>query len=176
MQVTQSMCGSQVSCRCGRKIMVPRLSELRSNAGLSPNRVSAADKLLAFSLEGKLPLERECLGCGGVTDTFLGCLVECEQTYAKGISFFSYFFQCLLVPWFVVALIKRDYDNPEVHGRELVLKTPLRLCQACMLAQKMERQTCLRYLRKNELYAGLLADYPDANIVWDPALSKSISR
>jgi hypothetical protein len=173
MKVTQSMCGSQISCGCGRKTMVPRLSELRRNAGLSPSRISPADKLLALSLERELPLESDCMRCGGITQTFLGCLVECEQTYAKRISFFSYFLQCLLVPWFVVTLVKRDYDNPEVHGRELVLKTPLRLCLDCWSTQKMDRLTCPQFLRKSELYASLLADYPEANIVWDPALSKS---
>ena len=87
MKVTQSMCGSQISCGCGRKTMVPRLSELRRNAGLSPSRISPADKLLALSLERELPLESDCMRCGGITQTFLGCLVECEQTYAKRISF-----------------------------------------------------------------------------------------
>lgn len=90
------------------------------------------------------------------------------------MSFLSYFLQSLVLNWFIVTLIKREYDNPEVHGRELVLKTPLRFCRDRWSARNMDRQVCVEYLRKNDLYSRLLDDYPHASIVWAQSLSKSL--
>ena len=173
IQVKETMCGSVLACECGKSISVPRLSELRRNSGLMPVHISVSDRLLALSMDGLLPMENDCLSCSCPTESFLDCLVECERMFAKKSSYLSYFLQSLLVPWFVITLIRREYDNPEVHGRELVLKTPVRLCESCFSKTTMSKQKCIALLKKNESYGRLLTEYPNANIVWERTLARS---
>ncbi len=172
-QVTPTMCGSSVACDCGKAIQIPRLSELRRNSGLTPVIVDVADKLQAMLVDGLLPTEVDCVSCGSPTNLYLACEIECERMFAKKSSYASYFLQFWLAPIWILAATKREYDNPEVHGRELVVKTPMRICETCFSKINLNRETCIGFMRTNELYAKLLSRYPNAMVVWETALRRS---
>ncbi len=172
-QVTPTMCGNSVACDCGKAIQIPRLSELRRNAGLTPVMVGVADKLQAMLVDGLLPAEVDCVSCGSPTNLYLTCEIECERMFAKKPSYASYFLQFLFAPVWILGATKREYDNPEVHGRELVVKTPIRICETCFSKINLNRETCIRFMLSNELYAKLLARYPNAMVVWETTLRRS---
>ena len=172
-QVNPTMCGSSLMCDCGKAIQVPRLSELRRNSGLTSVRIRVSDKLHAMAIDGLLPTDAECVSCGCPTMTFLGCSIECERMFANKPSYASYFLQFLFATIWILSATKREYDNPEVHGRELVVKTPMRLCDSCISKTTLNRQMCVTLLQKNQLYAKLLSEYPNANVVWDTTVTRS---
>ena len=64
--------------------MVPKLSELRSAAGLQAFEVSIPDRLRAMGRDGRLPVECNCVICGMDTSKILNCSVECERSFVKG--------------------------------------------------------------------------------------------
>lgn len=182
-QVTPTMCGSTVVCDCGKSFEIPRLRELRRTSGTKPDIVGVADQLHVMFVDGLLPTESECVSCGCSCDTHLDCLIECERMYAKKQSYASYFLrcilQCILAPFLCILflstllLTKREYDDVEVLGRELLVRTPIRLCTNCFSKTKMTRKICHGLLQKNERYAKLLSEYPSSVVVWDAALSRS---
>ncbi len=164
--VSASMCGTMVTCACGANISVPKLSELRRNAGLRAFEVSVSDRLMAMNLEGRLPVESECAVCGIPTNESLECSIECERPFAKAPGFWRAFFLMLFAPIWAFAAIGRDYGNPEVHGNELVIDAPIRICRSCFQAYGISKQRCLELLRKTECYDQLLQAYPKAQIQW----------
>ncbi len=172
-QVNPTLCGSAVACDCGKMVSVPSLSELRRISGLASVPIGVSDRLFALYVDGLLPTESECVSCGCPTKEYLGCMVECERMFATKPSYLSYFLQSLFAPLWILATIRREYDNAEVHGRELIVKTPVRLCGECFSKSKMSPRICRELLQKSDLYAKLLSAYPDAILVWETALSSS---
>jgi hypothetical protein len=75
--------GGFVNCCCGATVAVPALSMLRLRAGQSSYPVRIADKLLAMSEAGELPIEQTCLECGIGTSNILNCKLVCETAYVK---------------------------------------------------------------------------------------------
>jgi hypothetical protein len=171
--VTPTMCGSDITCDCGKTILIPRLSELRRNAGLAPVNISVADHLVALAARGELPTETVCVSCSRSTNMYLALEVECERTFAKKMSAAYYFLTSFFSPLYLLVFLKREYDNPEVHGRELVVRTPIRICEVCAAKTRLDRETCRNLMSKNNLYAKLLTRYPNASIAWDDALKCS---
>ncbi len=105
--VSAFMCGTVVTCICGANIPVPRLSELRRNAGLNAYEISVSDRLTAMNLEGRLPIETECVVCGIPTNESLECSIECERPFAKAPGFWRAFFLMLFAPIWAFAAIGR---------------------------------------------------------------------
>ena len=166
LAVSPSMAGQVAVCTCGKSVQVPRLSELRRAVGLDAFEVSISDRLHAMSRDGRLPVERECVACGKPTQERLECSVECERPYAKGPSFWKSFFVMLLGPIWAMAAMKRDYDATEVHGNELVIRTPIRICRSCFESGSFSKRRCVELLRKTGHYARLLDAYPKADVHW----------
>ena len=169
--VTAPMCGQDTICSCGQSISVPNLSELRRKSGLAAFEVSVQDRLIGLRRTGKLPLESECINCGRPTEQFLQCHVECERPFVKGPGFWQTFFLLLISPFWAMAAIHRDNKNPEVLGEELVVHTPIRICESCFNAEHLSIRRCKELLRKTMLYGELLDAYPKAKTEYSSQLS-----
>jgi hypothetical protein len=170
LPVAPAMCGSTATCACGRRLQLPSLSELRVAAGLSAFEVSIRDRVKALGLEGRLPTERGCVVCARQTRHSMECLVECERPWVKAPGFGKAFLLFLFSPILAVAQLKQELEDHEVHGRESVVRTPIRICQPCFESARVSKRRCLELLRKTELYGQLLDAYPKAAIHWETQL------
>src|SRR5262245_61506584 len=80
--VTTGSAGGSVQCACGRIVIVPSLTELRRQAGISPYKVNPAQVIEQMVKEGELPPVQPCARCGNRTDEVLDAVAECESSWA----------------------------------------------------------------------------------------------
>jgi hypothetical protein len=165
--VTAAQAGSEVRCNCGQVNAVPLLSELRRSIGQSKYNLGIIDRIRQQVADGVLPAGNLCARCGAETSDALPLLVECERTWSHGGGFWRHFSLFLLGPIWFWGLLRRDYNNPEVFGRESVVELPLRMCQSCQTTVRQTGSTAakVRLLQKVPLFEELLREYPQARIV-----------
>jgi hypothetical protein len=164
LRVTTGDAGGTKRCHCGNINPVPSLGELRRRAGQQRYDVSIADKISYLVADGELPAETACIQCGIDTSNVLQCKVECERPYVKGRGFWSTVLLGLFAPFWILGALSRDYQNSEVHGRELIVNTPLALCPECAATSQAEKEDLHDLLRRVPLYDQLLQEYPNANV------------
>lgn len=164
VRVTAAQAGSELRCDCGNVTLVPMLSELRRGAGQPAYGVDIAETLRNMHADGLLPLETRCVQCQMQTEGILKCSVECERTFSRGGGFWVTVIVGLVLS---CGDIRDDYRNREVHGRELVVQTPLRLCDNCRhaLGKKPRKRRVVELLRMVPMYDQLLREYPNADIM-----------
>lgn len=165
--VTAAQAGAEVRCDCGQVNAVPLLSELRRSVGQSKYNLGIVDRIRQQVADGALPAENACARCGVQTSDALYLLVECERTWSAGSGFWRHFFRLLLTPIWIWNLFRRDYNNPEVFGRESVVELPLRMCRTCQTTVQQTGSTAakVRLLQKAPQFEELLREYPQARIV-----------
>jgi hypothetical protein len=166
LQVTAAQAGGDVRCDCGAVQAVPALSELRHRAGQSRYRRDIAETIRYLVAEGRLPADDKCMGCGIVTDDVLQLVVECALPKQKSPGIWDVIILKALVPiGHLLGDAGRSALETEVVGREIVVKTPLRLCGQCADTTPLSRRDDLVCLLENvPLYRQLLNKYPCARI------------
>ncbi len=164
IKVIASQAGSELKCICGKIQTVPSLSELRRSAGQTAFDVSVTEKLQQLYFDGKLPLELNCVRCGSATRETLNFKVECQRPMVRGNGYWKTFFLMLFAPWIAMKQIHDDYRNPEVIGRELIIRTPIRMCSQCASQIDTVGKETKELLRRTSLYQELLTEYPQARI------------
>ena len=162
--VTSALAGGEVRCRCGKQVKIPSLSNLRRSAGQRAYATSTADRLRGMYAEGALPVEKVCLQCGDATEHVLPCVVECERPATRAGGLMRLLLVGLVAPLWIFWQANRDYQDAEARGRELVVKTPLRLCPGCAQRVRKSNRALLACVRQAELYAPLLDEYPQAAV------------
>lgn len=160
--------GGIVLCQCGATVSVPALSILRQQAGQSSYPVNVADKLLAMHQAGELPVEQVCARCGIGTSNVLPCALVCETAFVKRPGWFA-----TLAMWFVSPFTAMSQanaaDHIEVHGRDVSVPTPLRLCVDCESLVRTKQKQVRLLLQNSAIYGELLAVYPFAGVELDPS-------
>jgi hypothetical protein len=161
------MAGGSVACRCGRKLAVPPLSELRRGAGADAYVTNAVEVVRQKLSRGELPAGPGCVRCGSSAHVMVTCRVVCERPFASGsdddggslVGFLS-------LGWLSFLRRKRAPASGEVHGRETVLELPLGLCDSCRSeAGNLRRPRVLRRLiAAVPDYQRLLDEYPEAEL------------
>ncbi len=116
--------------------------------------------------EGQLPVGSHCVCCQVATDGTLACFVECERPYRNSRGFWESLLLFGLGAWALAAIAWRDHERTEVHGRETLVKTPLRMCAQCQsqfhgTARSQELKELLKTVPD---YVALLEAYPHASI------------
>lgn len=162
--VTASQAGSDVTCACGRTVRVPRLSELRSGAGLAAFESGPADTVRSMLQSGELPWGNVCAVSGAPTFDVLELYVECERTYVRGRhSPLVMFFVALYSPIIGLLMLK---SRQELFGRDTYIRTPLRVDKACQgrLLRNAGQRKLRRLLRTVPAYEKLLDAYPRARV------------
>jgi hypothetical protein len=163
IRVSSVDAGGTKQCRCGNILVVPSLSELRRRSGQQAFCVNIADRLQTMFAAGELPVEKHCTQCGVETSNTLPCTVVCERPYTKGRGFWATALLMLLTPVWILGAVRRDHMNPEVHGRELIVNTPLTLCPACAAEARKRKARLRELLHRVPLYDQLLNEYPQAD-------------
>ena len=132
--VTADLAGAEVQCRCGRSLVVPSLSRLRSDAGLLAYSPGIADRVTRLVESEEQFLGDNCSQCGRQTSDVLSGTIVCEEVYRRGQgSTFSYRLLLMLVhpiALLIHLMFHRDQEVEEL-GREV--SAPLRLpcCENC---------------------------------------------
>lgn len=170
LAVTAGEAGSQKHCTCGRTVKVPTLGQLARAAGNPLATLSATERVSYLVSSGELPAGAVCARCQFPTDATLHCSVECERPYVREHGSWWTTFFSMLIFGFVRTILVQSRENPEVHGRELIVKMPLRMCPDCQpLFQAGSRVSELRnLLRSVSEYEAVLATYPQASVAAMP--------
>jgi len=174
LAVTSGMAGESVPCRCGRKLAVPPLSELRRRAGADAYVTNAVEAVRKKLNRGELPAGPGCILCGSPAHSTVACRVVCERAFAgreseDGGSFLAF----LMLGGLSFLRRKRPGGSGEVHGRDTDVELPLRLCDSCRSnAGNLRRPRALRRLiAAVPDYQRVLDEYPEAELqfvgVWD---------
>src|SRR5207248_3797335 len=127
--VPASAAGASVDCRCGQKLAVPSLGELRRQAGLNAYQASAALVIEHMRADGELPTSPDCAVCGQATTNQLVAVADCEKAWGgrsdQGDWDIAY---QLFGLW---SLVFRELQPREERGRTLIVQLPIRVCPDC---------------------------------------------
>jgi hypothetical protein len=168
--VTAAQAGTEVACSCGRTIKVPRLSELRLTTGRDAYEAGVVSAIQRLIRTGELPYGDTCALSGWPTNDVYELLVECERPWAKQVG------KSLPLPWEVllglfspISIWRREVRT-EIHGRQTVIRVPLRVRQEhhAWLSRMRSQRKLRRLLGTVPIYAQLLHEYPDAYISTSP--------
>ena len=166
-RVDGTLAGSKLACACGREIQIPSLSRLKSSVGEAA--LSAEVRIEQMIQLGILPEEKRCLICGLYTEDVQHVWAVCERLEVKEPVGKSLWLQALLIILFglffyvfILLLLFRREDE-SVHGRDVRLRLPLRVCREC--APDLESLETLReVIFKVPHYEELLDKYPHAEL------------
>lgn len=164
IHVPGTSAGTTFTCKCGLRLEVPTLAQLKASVGQPP--VSADFHLTGLVQAGALPLESDCVRCGVRTDSKATYLVICERPEATRavMPTWQWVLYFLLGPisaaW---SLFYLNTEGGEVHGREVTFRLPVRVCEECMrtltTAGAVREAMCM-----TPVYARLFEKYPGSAI------------
>lgn len=160
IHVPGTSAGTTFTCKCGRKLEVPTLAQLKASVGQA---VMSADlELQHLVAAGALPLEKDCVLCRKPTTNQAAYTVVCERPEDKSGG--SIWYQLFFI-WFspLLYMMQMARRQPEVHGQNVVFRLPVRVCEGCMrtltTAAAVRKAMC-----ETPVYARLFDKYPHAGI------------
>ncbi|MFH1921471.1 MAG: hypothetical protein ABIP48_16520 [Planctomycetota bacterium] len=160
MSVPAAAAGDKVFCQCGAAVVVPKLSELRRSAGKGAYETSTVDAIAAMLRDGPLPWGNVCAHSEFPTEDVFDVSVQCESCYSqdRGGGWVA-----VLAGALAGGMVRQEL---ETHGRELVVYTPIRLCEKFHARfRKAGQRRLRRLLRTVSVYGRLLDEYPYAQIL-----------
>jgi hypothetical protein len=166
LPISAASAGTTVSCRCGRPVKIPKLSELKRLSGqVVEPLIGIADQLRTMYLDKQLPPDSNCVCCQTKTAETLDCWVECERTYDRNGKGWA---MAILFVWSLpLYLLTRAFNRGSAHevdGRELIVRTPLPICENCQDTVSRDSANIRQLLQRVQLYRQLLEKYPHARV------------
>ena len=158
--VTPSQCGTTVKCYCGRSIAVPRLSQLKLDCGQS--NLSTLERCRVMLRDLQLPKSDTCQVCNLKRGTVISCVVQCESEAVHAPGYWTTLLKMMLAPWMIASMLARDYHNVEHHGRDTAISLPVPVCDQCEPQFRKSEAARRDALRRTDIYAKLLDEFPDA--------------
>jgi hypothetical protein len=163
------LAGSRVNCACGKEVVVPALSALKNSVGRSALGIQFRIRDLLD--RGVLPRESTCLLCKLPSTNTVHCWATCLRPYVKprpGIL--KYVVLGVLFGLAGVFFGMADERDDEVHGEDVRLRLPLRVCGNC--AEQLHDTLLLKEtLLDVPIYAELLERYPGTDVSLDIGLA-----
>jgi hypothetical protein len=164
IEVSATQAGTDLPCRCGRRIRVPRLSELRSPAGEPAYEPSPVLIIRLLYGSGSQAVGGDsCAFCYATPVNRVACRIECEKPIIKGEhSWLFWIFLGALAPALALlySVIK---DKPEVVGEATVLDVQISLCCSCQ-ERTPGRHALREALCRNRDFARLFDKFPTAKV------------
>jgi hypothetical protein len=170
IHVPGTSAGATFACKCGRKLEVPTLAQLKASVG--QEAVSAEFELEQLLVTGALPLEKDCVLCGVRTDNRATYTVTCELADASQgeipawqwvVVFALFLCAGIGIVLLVLLLMFGRQKAPGPHGRDVVFRLPVRVCEGCV--KTLTTPAAVRdAMDQTEVYARLFDKYPDARI------------
>jgi hypothetical protein len=165
LPIAASSAGTSIPCRCGKQVKVPKLSELKRLSGQQVEPIiGIADQLRTMYLDKQLPPDTHCIFCQVKTTDRLECWVECERAHARGPSWLTTTAAFLISPMLYCLMVKKDYDNPSIEGRDVMVRVPLPICQNCLPTTPRSEGNIRKLLQSVVVYRKLLEAYPGARV------------
>jgi hypothetical protein len=172
IKVAASQAGTEIPCDCGRLTSVPLLSKLRTSSGLDAYESGIVGTINRMIAEGELPWGDECAISGLPTLEICELKVHCEKQWTKtdtDSTRWFLFVAILLSPFlFFRVWLRNERTDPstEVHGRDTVVRTPLRVRKefAAKLG-RMNQRKLKRLLKTVPIYEALLKEYPGSTVL-----------
>jgi hypothetical protein len=162
--VNLTQAGSTIVCRCGCNVEVPSLVRLKSAAG--EESVSPDFEIEHLLQANALPLEKDCLICHRTTQHVFHVQVDCERAINKSSRSRSEGCAFVLVGglwgYFLYRTLMRDQSQIQ-HGRDLLFKLPLRICERCASDVQTSEEARLAMM-ESSLFRRLLEKFPNAKI------------
>lgn len=161
--------GATIPCQCGEQLKVPKLSELKRLLGHHIEPIAGiADQLRTMYLDKQLPPDTHCMFCQAKTAETLECWVECERSRVDSSGSWETAMgalQLFISP--IEGLIRlwaRKNESGEAYGNDLVVRTPLPICENCLHKTSRRPAHIRGFLRSVALYRQLLDTYPGAQV------------
>jgi hypothetical protein len=165
-QISASLAGSHYTCACGKELVVPSLSQLKMAAG--EEVLSPVVRLEHMAQLGMLPQETRCVTCGQATTGVTHFWAICERAFVKrdpNREWWVVALGWLFLGWLALLILLRARDD-RVHGSDVRLRLPLRVCPEC--APDLAGPGALsEAVLGVPLYADLLNQYPAAELALD---------
>lgn len=163
-EVTESQAGTEIPCSCGRVVAIPRLSQLRKEAGAAAAETSP-ELLIRYSYGyGRKPLGGDaCTRCHATPAESVLCFIECERPVheADHYSLFWLILAVLQAPLALIYLLVHGETKVRSEGTQIEFH--LALCASCRAeapeADWLEDVVCVE-----PAFDRLFAKYPDAQI------------
>lgn len=164
---TAAQAGTHYTCPCGRELVVPSLSRLKMAAG--EDVLSPAVRLEQMLQLGLLPQEKKCVFCRRETPGVAHFWAICERAFVKKDAsrvWWAVVLSWLCLGWLGLLLLLVRARDDRVHGTDVRLRLPLRVCPECApdLAVAGDLREAVSAV---PLYADLLHQYPDAELALD---------
>jgi len=110
--------------------------------------------------DGKLPQERDCVGCGMPTGHVRYAHVNCEKPKTRKPGWSLDLNPIALLFGFITW--RRADGDVRVIGKDLAYNLPVRVCEDC--AARLSDRKMVGFLKSIPLYALLLAKFPAAMV------------
>jgi hypothetical protein len=162
--------GSLKRCECGREVVVPPMSKLRTAAGEDPRPLNTLETISRAIAEGRPPIDDVCLISGRRTQQRLWVRIECERRWRKTDHADNWVLRLLgvLFGGFEYLILARSVpaaEEPREFGRETWIDVPLPIHEQHHPAFRRYGAGKLKpLLREVPLYAKLLDEYPEAEV------------
>jgi hypothetical protein len=154
VSVPEAAAGSSVTCPCGRDLAVPSLSELKRQVGFAAYKPPPQVIIQHLLAAGELP-PPACLGCGSNAGRTINTVAECERAWTKGTGIPGWIPFLFFLPFGWIVLRVRRGET--VHGEDLIVPVPVRLCPSCRRRLPRRRAlTPLRFLKFAMLILGVV--------------------
>lgn len=167
--VERSAAGGTVVCRCGRNVDVPRLSELKRQAG-EVVTFSACDRVRQLLLNGGLPPDPMCRITQRPTADVVHLTVVCEQPRVSGGHTWWWLvfagIGAFCVSWWMLPLyLLTAHRRTVIVGPETVFRLPVPVASDRQSQVRDFKEAALRELLCTvPLYAELLSEFPRARV------------
>jgi hypothetical protein len=171
IEVSAGQAGCEVTCKCGKVLNVPSLSELRAQSG----EHAASPELVVATLYGsgeRTVGNGSCILCDTETPNRMNCSIECEKPWVQGDHGLGFWLIAILV-FGVYGLI---YSMIHRKGERLVEarthRVVVSLCANC-LKTGLDERSLKNAIRRDPDVARLLHKYPSARLLYKPAASSA---
>ena len=175
IDLSPSMAGSQMKCRCGREINIPSLSKLRQDSGEAPYTTNALELIRSRLSDETLP-GSECIVCRAAATEVIYCRVICERSSKKRSivsdaeeQSLARYLAGFFIPFLSLARFIRVLSATRVEteklGRDTSIEIAFCICQPCRRSTGRLSARKLRQLATEiPEYRQLFEEFPNANI------------
>ena len=167
--MTAGQAGTDLTCTCGKTVTVPRLSQLRTQAGETAGGASPELVILCTYANDQQPVGgNACLSCGTTTTNRVACSIEYEKPWVKkegtGLDRILAFVLFGLLGWLYFRIGRRER---RVFGEHKLFKVSVTLCPACE-GPRLKPLELREILRNEPQFDRLFEKYPEAKVSIDP--------
>jgi hypothetical protein len=167
--VAAGKAGTTLICRCGKPVQVPKLAELRVQAGQDRYATNSVERARRIVEDGKWQLDH-CLACGGKADKLLRPTLVSARAYARnpGPDKQEMLLRMFGIIGALATLFESSRDRVEEsasRGHDLTLTVPLSICNSCDPSRHWTKRRSVRtILERIPEFSAIFREFPETTI------------